>query len=150
MNAYVQEYQKIERRARRRDNFLLRYLPIVLALSGVVIIGKIYLQSIAIDWSRQVMDQKEVAHDLRLENEELRRTIAGLTTRDRLARDAGLRLQMVASTEEDIVWLPVADRPAGTTADRGRSNGEAVGAVATLRSWIDMLWQEEALALTRP
>lgn len=49
MNVYVREYQRIERKARRRDSFTLRYLPIVLALAGAVVVGKIYLQSMTIE-----------------------------------------------------------------------------------------------------
>ncbi|MDX1624136.1 MAG: hypothetical protein R3199_09150 [Gemmatimonadota bacterium] len=154
MNAYVREYRKIERRARRRDNFLLRYLPIVLMLAGVVVVGKIYLQSLAIDWSRRTMERKDVVRDLELRNDELRRTIAGLSTRERLTREAGERLGMVSSTEESIVWLPVTDRSSGEAASRSspdeRAGTLATATVATVRTWLDALWQEEALALTRP
>lgn len=147
MNVYVREYQKIERKARRRDSFLVRYLPIVLLLAGGVVVGKIYLQSVAIEWSNRVVERRQVARDLELQNEDLKRTIAALSTRERVARVAGESLGMVTPTEDDVVWLPVLDRsPDGAVASRD-DNGD-LGPVATVRSWVDALWQEEALALT--
>ncbi|HUP18560.1 MAG TPA: hypothetical protein VM778_01255 [Gemmatimonadota bacterium] len=145
MNAYVHEYQKIERRVRRRENFLIRYLPALLVIAGSVVVGKIYLQSVSIEWSHRVMERKAEAREIELRNEELVRAIAGLTTRDRVAREAAERLGMVAPSEEDVVWLPVADRAAGGGGDAVRA-GE--GPVAALSAWFDDLWQEEALALT--
>lgn len=146
--AYVREYRKIERRARRKDNFLLRYLPIVLALAGVIVVGKIYLESMAIEWSHRVVERKTVARDLELRNEELRRSLAALTTRERVAREAGERLGMVALGEKDIVWLPVAIRPMEEAGDGRLEPDRATSALAAARAWLDALWQEEALALT--
>lgn len=83
MNAYVREYQKIESRTRRRDNFLLRYLPILLLLAAGIVVGKIYLQSVAIRWSRDLIERNEAARDLELRNQELTRAIAGLKARSR-------------------------------------------------------------------
>lgn len=145
MNAYVHEYQKIERKARRRSNFVFRYLPTLLLIAGAVVVGKIYLQSVAIEWSHQVMEQKTLARELELENEDLERSIAGLTTRDRVARAATERLGMVAPSEEDIVWLPVPDHSARAPRDVARADE---GPGARLSAWFDDLWQEEALALT--
>lgn len=145
MNAYVHEYQKIERRARRRERFLVRYLPALLLIAGSVVVGKIYLQSVAIEWSHRVMERKTLARELQLQNEDLERAIAGLTTRDRVARAAAERLGMVAPSEEDIVWLPVADH--SVRAPRDPAAGDQ-GPGAVLSAWIDDLWQEEALALT--
>jgi cell division protein FtsL len=145
VNAYVHEYQKIERKARRRENFLVRYLPALLVIAGSVVVGKIYLQSVAIEWSHRVMERKELAREIELRNEELVRAIAGLTTRDRVAREAAERLGMVAPSEEDVVWLPVADRAARGRSDAARA-GE--GPASGLSAWFDDLWQEEALALT--
>lgn len=145
MNAYVHEYQKIERRARRRENFLLRYLPGLLLIAGTVVVGKIYLQSVAIEWSHRVVERKSLARELELQNEELERSITGLTTRERVTREAAERLGMVAPREEDIVWLPVVDHTTRVNRDAGRADG---GPAATLSAWFDDLWQEEALALT--
>lgn len=149
MNVYVREYQKIERKARRRDSFALRYLPIVLALAGAVVVGKIYLQSMTIEWSHQVMAKKEVVRDLEIGNEELRRSIASLTTRERVVRDAGQKLGMVAPGEEDVVWIPVLDRSPGKAAPVLEAPRES-GPAARVAAWLDALWQEEALALTTP
>ena len=60
------EYQKIENRTRRRDNFLLRYLPILLVLAAGIVVGKIYLQSVAIRWSRELIERNEAARDIEL------------------------------------------------------------------------------------
>jgi cell division protein FtsL len=95
VNAYVREYQKIENKTRRRDNFLLRYLPILLLLGAGIVAGKIYLQSVAISWSRELIERNEDARDLELQNQELTRTIAALKARSRVARDASERLGMV-------------------------------------------------------
>ena len=146
MNAYVREYQKIENRTRRRDNFLLRYLPILLLLAAGIVAGKIYLQSVAIRWSHELIERNEAARDLELQNQELARTIAGLKARSRVARDAGERLGMVVPREQDVVWLPVTDvgpRPVPAEADQPRR-----GPMAVVNGWLDALWQEEALALT--
>ncbi len=146
MNAYVREYRKIEDRTRRRDNFVLRYLPILLLVAGAVVVAKIYTQSIEIRWSRQVMEEKQAARDLDLQNQDLRRTLASLSTRERVTHDAGRRLGMVAPREKDVVWLPVVerspDRPAPVVA---RSEATPTSLV---RAWFDGLWQKEALALT--
>lgn len=147
MNAYVSEYRKIETRTRRRDNFLLRYLPILLLLLGAAVIGKIYTQSVSIRWSHRVIELKNDARDIELQNEDLTRAIAALTTRERVARDASERLGMIIPTKDDIVWLPVPHRAtlaSGTPrpADAAGSPGRAV------QAWLDALLQEEALALT--
>ncbi|MBW3660840.1 MAG: hypothetical protein KY397_04315 [Gemmatimonadetes bacterium] len=149
MNVYVREYQKIERRARRRDSFALRYLPIVLALAGAVVVGKIYLQSVAIEWSHGVIAKMEAVRDLEVANEELRRSIASLTTRERIAREAADRLGMVTPTETDVVWLPVLDRSSRQAAPAPEAM-PAPGPAARVAGWLDALWQEEALALTTP
>lgn len=146
MNVYVREYQKIERRSRRRESFVVRYLPILLVLAGVTVVGKIYTQSLAIAWSSRVIALNETARDLELENADLERTIASLTTRDRVARVAGERLGMVVPTEEDVLWLPVLDRSASAPASREPTRSR--GPRALVRDWLDALWQEEALALT--
>ena len=146
MNAYVREYQKIESRTRRRDNFLLRYLPILLLLAAGIVVGKIYLQSVAIHWSRELIERNEAARDLELQNQELTRAIAGLKARSRIARDAADRLGMVVPREQDVVWLPVPARaPALAVVDAGEQKD---GPAAVVREWLDALWQEEALALT--
>jgi cell division protein FtsL len=147
MNVYVREYKKIEHRTRRRDNFLLRYLPTLLLLAAVVVIGKIYVQSVAIRWSGRVMDLRESARDLELQNEDLVRSIATLTTRERITRDAGRRLGMVVPSGEEVVWLPVLDREGGRS--RGANHaGRDSGSLRAVRTWLHALWQEEALALT--
>ena len=146
MNVYVREYEKIETRTRRRDNFLLRYLPILLLLAAGIVVGKIYLQSVAIRWSRDLIERNEAARDLELQNQELTRAIAALKARSRVARDAADRLGMVVPGEEDVVWLTVPARaPVAAVADAGEPRG---GAVAVMQGWLDALWQEEALALT--
>ena len=147
MNVYVREYQKIERRSRRRDNFLVRYLPILLVLAGAAVMGKIYAQSVAIEWSARVVERKGTARDLELQNADLERAIATLTSRERVAREAGERLGMVVPTEQDLLWLTVLDHGAPPSP-------ETSGSAATrdprslLSGWLDALWQEEALALT--
>lgn len=146
MNAYVREYQKIENKTRRRDNFLLRYLPILLLLGAGIVAGKIYLQSVAIRWSRELIERNEDARDLELQNQELARTIAALKARSRVARDASERLGMVVPREQDVVWLPVAEHappPAPVAAVEPERGPRAV-----VNGWLDALWQEEALALT--
>lgn len=95
------------------------------------------------------MAKKEVVRDLEIANEELRRSIASLTTRERVVRDAGEKLGMVAPGEEDVVWIPVLDRSPATAApvlEKPRESGPA----ARVAAWLDALWQEEALALTTP
>lgn len=147
MNVYVREYKKIEHRTRRRDSFLLRYLPTLLLLAAVVVIGKIYVQSVAIRWSGRVMDLRESARDLELQNEDLVRSIATLTTRERVTRDAGRRLGMVVPSGEEVVWLPILDREGGRS--RGANHaGRDSGSLSAVRTWLHTLWQEEALALT--
>lgn len=147
MNVYVREYKKIEHRTRRRDSFLLRYLPTLLLLAAVVVIGKIYVQSVAIRWSGRVVDLRETARDLELQNEDLVRSIAALTTRDRVTRDAGRRLGMVVPGGEEVVWLPVLDQGGGR--DHAGNDAEPEGAsLRAVRTWLHALWQEEALALT--
>jgi hypothetical protein len=146
MNVYVREYERIETRTRRRDNFLLRYLPILLLLAAGIVVGKIYLQSVAIRWSRDLIERNEAARDLELQNQELTRAIAALKARSRIARDAADRLGMVVPGEEDVVWLTVpAQTPVAAVASTGDPKG---GAVAVMQGWLDALWQEEALALT--
>ncbi|MGH7588230.1 MAG: hypothetical protein ACRELU_06530 [Gemmatimonadota bacterium] len=144
MNAYVREYQKIERRRRRRDSFLLRYLPALLVLAAAVVVGKIWVQSVTIRWSDRVLELQRLAGDLEVDNEELARSIASLTTRERVVRDAAERLGMTSPGEEDLVWLPVVDPTQLGPAARG-ATPERSGA---LRGWLDRLFQDEALALT--
>lgn len=145
MNVYVREYQKIEHRTRRRDNFVLRYLPILLLLAAGVVVGKIYVQAVAIRWSNRAIELKSGARDLQLQNEDLARAIAGLKTRERVARDAERRLDMVPPTEDDVVWLPVVERAAPAGASPA---GDGAGDAGTVADWLEALWQEEALALT--
>ena len=146
MNAYVREYRKIEDRTRRRDNFLLRYLPILLLLAAGIVTGKIYLQSVAIRWSQELIERNEAARDLELQNQELTRTIAALGTRSRVAREASERLGMLVPGEQDVIWLPVVQRaPLTETAPAAAS---ARRPMAIVNGWLDALWQEEALALT--
>lgn len=147
MNVYVREYKKIEHRTRRRDSFLLRYLPTLLLLAAVVVIGKIYVQSVAIRWSGRVMDLRESARDLELQNDELVRSIATLTTRERVTRDAGRRLGMVVPRGKEVVWLPVLDRDGGRGRGANHAGGDS-GSLRAVRTWLHALWQEEALALT--
>lgn len=149
MNVYVREYQKIERRARRKESFALRYLPVVLALAGAAVVGKIYLQSVAIEWSHSVMERREAVRDLEVANEDIRREIAALTTRERVTREAGERLGMVAPAEKDVLWLPVLDR-SPDKAVPARSEPVDAGPTARVAAWLDALWQEDALALTTP
>lgn len=144
MNAYVREYQKIERRRRRRDSFLLRYLPALLVLAAAIVVGKIWVQSITIRWSDRVLQLQREADELDVDNDELGRAIASLTTRERVVRDAGERLGMTSPGEEDLVWLPVADPTQLGPAAQG-AVPERPGA---LRGWLDRLFQDEALALT--
>lgn len=147
MNAYVHEYRKIERRARRRESFALRYLPILLLLLGAVVVLKIYTQSLAIAWSGELVELHETVRDLEVRNEELQREITSLSARERVARDAGERLGMVAPDEDDVVLLPVLDRAIdGRAPDEPRSRDTRVFDV--VRGWLDALWQEEAYALT--
>lgn len=151
MNVYVREYQKIERRSRRRESFLVRYLPILLVLGGVAVVGKIYAQSLVIAWSSRVIEHNATARDLELHNASLERAIASLTSRERVAREAGDRLGMVVPTEEDVLWLTVLDRN-GLSEPAGGASGSPAAAPrdprTVVRDWLDALWQEDALALT--
>lgn len=144
MNAYVREYQKIERRRRRRDSFLLRYLPALLLLAAAVVVGKIWVQSVTIRWSDRVLQLQRQADELQTDNEELARSIASLTTRERVVRDAGRRLGMTSPGEEDLVWLPVVDPTRLGPAARSETHERA----GPLQGWLDRLFQDEALALT--
>lgn len=144
MNAYVREYQKIERRRRRRDSFLLRYLPALLVLAAAVVVGKIWVQSVTIRWSDRVLQLQRQVDELEIDNEELARSIASLTTRERVVRDAGRRLGMTSPGEEDLVWLPVVDPTRLGPAARGDTQERS----GTLQAWLDRLFQDEALALT--
>lgn len=144
MNAYVREYQKIERRRRRRDSFLLRYLPALLLLAAAIVVGKIWVQSIAIRWSDRVLEMQRLADGLEVDNEELARSIASLTTRERIVRDAAERLGMMSPGEEDLVWLPVVDPTQLGPAARGQAPDPS----GVLQGWLDRLFQDEALALT--
>ena len=146
MNVYVREYRKIEHRTRRRTSFAWHYLPTLLLLTAAVVVGKIYVQSVAIRWSDRALEQKTTARDLETANDALARSIAVLTTRDRVTHLADQRLGMVTPTEMDVVWLPVPD---GTPAHAPPLPAEIDGGVlATVGGWLDALWQEEALALT--
>lgn len=145
MNVYVREYKKIERRSRRRDSFLVRYLPILLLLAGAAVVGKIYTQSVAIAWSGRVVERNGAARDLELQNAELERSIASLVTRERVARVAGERLGMVVPTEKDVLWITVLDRTPHTPAADAATLRDPRSVV---HDWLDALWQEEALALT--
>ncbi|MGH7563753.1 MAG: hypothetical protein ACREK5_04950 [Gemmatimonadota bacterium] len=145
MNAYVREYQKIERRRRRRDSFLLRYLPALLLLAAVVVVGKVYVQSVALRWSNHVIELRRTAQELEVANEDLTRSIASLTTRERVVRDAARRLGMASPGEEDLVWLPVVDPTVGGTVVEDGAGGKTDG---PWQRWLDRLFQDEALALT--
>ncbi|HEY7471856.1 MAG TPA: hypothetical protein VIE68_05860 [Gemmatimonadota bacterium] len=110
-----------------------------------MVVGKVYLQSVAIRWSRELIERNEAARDIELQNQELTRSIAALKARSRVARDAGERLGMVVPREQDVVWLAVPDRGPARVATPEQANE---GPVATVQEWLDALWQEEALALT--
>ena len=147
MNVYVREYQKFERRSRRRESFLVRYLPILLVLTGAAVVGKIYAQSVTIAWSARVIERNQAARDLEQQNADLERSIATLTSRERIVRDAGERLGMVVPSEDDLLWIPVLDRGGPTPSEASRPAAprdprKLVG------DWLDALWQEDALALT--
>lgn len=147
MNVYVREYQKIEHRTRRRDSFALRYVPALLLITAAVVVGRIYVQSVALRWSRDVVELRETARDLELQNQDLVRSIATLTTRERVARDAARELDMVVPNGEDVVWLPVLD-DTQRVGRAGRAAGVDRGPGNRVLGWLDALWQEEALALT--
>ncbi len=146
MNVYVKEYKKIEHRTRRRDSFALRYLPALLVITAAVVVGRIYVQAVALRWSRHVVELRESERDLELKNEDLSRAIAALTTRERVARDAGRKLGMVIPSGEEFVWLTVLEHSQGD--HTGRAADTDRGSGAAVLSWLDALWQEEALALT--
>ena len=150
MNVYVREYQKIEHRTRRRDSFALRYLPFLLLIAAAVVVGKIYVQSVALEWSRQVVAMQQEARDLELQNEDLVRSIAALTTRERVTRDAAGELGMIAPSGEEVVWLPVVEPSGGAAAATHARAADAKdrGVPAVVLGWVGGLWQEEALALT--
>ena len=143
MNVYVREYEKIERKSRRRESFVVRYLPMLLVLAGAVVVGKIYAQSMAIAWSERLLERKEESRDLELQTSELERTIASLKTRERIANEAGERLGMIVPTEDAVLWLTVLDRGSRASAAATPHDPQSV-----VREWLDALWQEEALALT--
>lgn len=145
MNVYVREYQKFERRSRRRESFFLRYLPILLVLAGVAVVGKIYAQSVALAWSARVVQLNQNARDLELQNASLERAIATLTSRERVAREAGDRLGMVVPTEDDVLWLTVLDTGSPRKPD---GPAEPSDPKSVIGHWLDALWQEDALALT--
>lgn len=146
MNAYVREYQKIERRRRRHDSFFLRYFPALLLLAAAVVVGKVYVQSVALRWSDRVVELRRTADELEVANEDLIRSIASLTTRERVVRDAARRLGMVSPEDGDLVWLPVADPTVGAAPlEEGESAAESE---RPWRGWLDRLFQEEALAFT--
>jgi cell division protein FtsL len=148
VNTYVREYQKIERRARRRDNFLIHYLPTLLLLLGGVVVGKVYTQSVAIRWTHNLLELKQTVRDLEQENAELQRSMVTLSARERVAREAGEKLGMIARTEADIVWLPVLDHFPSGDEEAHQTSEENRQPRAVVRAWLDALWQEEALALT--
>ncbi|HUO99976.1 MAG TPA: hypothetical protein VM737_00390 [Gemmatimonadota bacterium] len=151
MNVYVREYKKIEHRTRRRDSFVLRYLPALLLISGAVVVGKIYVQSVALRWSRDVVELRERTHDLELRNEDLARSIATLTTRERVARDAADELGMTTPSGSEVMWLTVVERAgrgAGAPDPGGEGGAGEPGMATVVFGWFDALWQEEALALT--
>jgi hypothetical protein len=110
-----------------------------------MVVGKVYMQSVAIRWSRELIERNEAARDIELQNQELTRSIAALKARSRVSRDAGERLGMVVPEEQDVVWLAVPDRgPARVPApEEGKG-----GPMANVHEWLEALWQEEALALT--
>jgi cell division protein FtsL len=146
MNAYVREYQKIERHRRRRDSFVLRYFPALLLVAAAVVVGKVYVQSVALRWSNHVVELRRAAQELEVANEELTRSLASLTTRERVSRDAARRLGMVSPDEENLVWLPVADPALGGATGEGAAPGRTAG--GWWQAWLDRLFQDEALALT--
>ena len=107
--------------------------------------GTISLPSVAIRWSRELLERNAAARAIELQNQELTRSIAALKARSRVARDAGDRLGMIVPREQDVVWLAVPDRgPAREVAAIEQEDGPA----AVVHGWLDALWQEEALALT--
>lgn len=146
MNVYVREYQKFERRSRRRESFLVRYLPILLVLTGAAVVGKIYAQSVAIAWSSRVIEKNQAARDLEQQNADLERSIAALTSRERVVRDAEDRLGMVVPSEDDVLWITVLDR-GGPPSDASRPTAPR-DPRSVVGDWLDALWQEDALALT--
>ena len=147
MNVYVREYQKFERRSRRRESFLVRYLPILLILTGASVVGKIYAQSVAITWSTRVIERNQEARDLEQQNADLERAIVALSSRERVVRDAGERLGMVVPPEDDLLWIPVLDRGGPPPSDASRP-AETRDPRKLVGKWLDALWQEDALALT--
>jgi len=146
VNVYVREYQKFERRSRRRESFLVRYLPILLVLTGAAVVGKIYAQSVAIAWSSRVIEKNQAARDLEQQNADLERSIAALTSRERVVRDAEDRLGMVVPSEGDVLWITVLDR-GGPPSDASRPTAPR-DPRSVVVGWLDALWQEDALALT--
>ena len=108
--------------------------------------GKISRQSVAIRWSRELIERNEAARDIELQNQELTRSIAALKARSRVARDAGDRLGMIVPREQDVVWLAVPDR--GPAREIAAIEEREDGPAAFVHGWLDALWQEEALALT--
>jgi hypothetical protein len=99
VNVYVREYRKIEHRTRRRTSFAWHYLPTLLLLTAAVVVGKIYVQSVAIGWSDRALEQKTTARDLETANDALARSIAVLTPRDRVTHVADRFFNDTATTE---------------------------------------------------
>jgi hypothetical protein len=148
MNEYVREYAKIEKRARRRGNFLLTYAPWLVLLTAAAIFGRVWTQTQAVRLVEQLGELKQEERDLRLAREEHERALVRLTTRPRLARVARERLGMDYPDEQEVVFLPVAASPERVPPPAPpRAEPAESGFVAFLKSRLQGVVGGEAYAL---
>lgn len=108
MNEYVREYAKIENRARRRGSFLLTYAPWIALLAALSIFGRVWSQTNAVRLVEEVARLSSEERELLLAQEEHKRTLVRLSSRERIASFARERLKMDYPGEEEVAFLPVA------------------------------------------
>ena len=148
MNEYVREYAKIERRARRRGNFLLTYAPWLVLLAGGAIFGRVWNQTQAVRLVEELAELKQEERELLLAQEEHRRAIVALGTRERIADVARRDLEMDYPAEGDVVFLPVAGAPEAPDAPPARRLARPEsGLAAFLKSRLRGAAHREAYAL---
>jgi cell division protein FtsL len=149
MNEYVREYAKIEKRARRRGSFVLTYGPWVLLLVGGSIFGRVWTQTQAVRLVQELTRLKQQERELVLGQEEQKRALVSLTTRERIARVARTELEMDYPAEGEVVFLPVAASPEASAplAPRRLDQPES-GFAAFLKEHLRGVVNQEAYALS--
>ncbi len=111
MNEYVREYVKIETRARRRGNFVLTYGPWVLLLAAASIFGRVWTQTQAVRLVEELTRLKQEERELAVAQEDHKRALVRLSTRERIALMARESLHMDYPAEGEVLFLPVAASP---------------------------------------